>query len=48
MIETIVATINKRPHGEELLVTVNFNGDLVVPEGNTRDEYISEVIRMRM
>ena len=37
-IESVVAAIRQRPQEAALLVSGNFNVDLINPEGNTRDK----------
>ena len=39
--DTVVATIRQRPRGGALILDGNFNADLVVPEGDKRDKYIT-------
>ena len=40
-IECVLVAVGKRPCWSELLVAVNFNADLTVPEGAERDEEIT-------
>ena len=43
-IESVVATLKERPKGAELLVTGDFNANLVEPEGDRRGEDIAEAL----
>ena len=40
--ETVVAAIGRKPPGAELMVTGDFNVDILAPEGNRRAENSSE------
>ena len=40
-IEDVVAAISQRPWGAALIVVVDFNTDLAVPEGREQDEEIT-------
>ena len=43
-IESVVADIKVWPHGTKLLVAVDFNANLLEPEGDQRRENISAVL----